>query len=353
MTMRRTRSLTRATIFLVGLLLFAGLISACAPAMTDAVQPPSALTTRGPGAAQISSLWWLMLGLGVVIFTGVVILLLMSLLRRQRGSSDTAPASDGDVGRSWIVWGGIIMPLGVLAILFVFTLRTLAAVSAPENAPLSVEIIGRQWWWEVNYAQQGITTANELHIPVGVPVQLSLESGDVIHSFWVPQLHGKMDLIPGRVNTLTIRADEAGTYRGECAEYCGVQHAHMGFIVVAQSQAEFDQWAAAQQRSAVSPQDDASQRGQQIFLDAGCAFCHTVRGLDDQSVDASAVDLGPDLTHLHTRLMIAGATLTNNRGNLAGWVVGAQHIKPGSLMPNIDLSGDDLQFLLAYLESLN
>jgi cytochrome c oxidase subunit 2 len=162
-----------------------------------------------------------------------------------------------------------------------------------------------------------------------------------------------MDLIPTRINNITIQADEAGLYRGECAEYCGLQHAHMGFMVVAQRREDFDAWIAQQQRPSDPPQGETAAYGQQVFLQAGCAHCHPVRGLNDSAVDASEVDLAPDLTHLASRLTIAGASLTNNRGNLAGWITDSQHVKPGNLMPPMYLASEDLQALLAYLETLN
>jgi cytochrome c oxidase subunit II len=213
-------------------------------------------------------------------------------------------------------------------------------------------VVGRRWWWEVKYPDQGMTTANEIHIPVGVPVQVQLQSADVIHSFWVPELHGKMDLVPTRINNIMIQADTAGVYRGQCAEFCGLQHAHMGLMVIAESKSDFDKWIRAQEQPAAAPTDQTALQGQQVFMSAGCVFCHTVRGLEDKEIDRSGVDLGPDLTHLSSRLTIAGASLTNNKGNLAGWVVDAQHVKPGSLMPNIYINSEDLQNLLAYLETL-
>jgi len=333
------------------LLLVSGL-GACASVPISPPNTPSALNPQGPGAAQISSLLGILTVIAISVVVLVTVLMFAALLRGRRATNDTPPDSDGDTGRRWLIWGGIILPLILLTIAFGSTVHTLAAITAPQNTPLSMNVTGRQWWWEVNYRDQGITTADEIHIPVGVPVQVVLESGDVIHSFWVPELHGKMDLIPGRVNTIIIQADQAGVYRGECAEYCGLQHAHMGFMVVAQSQADFDQWVAGQQKTAASPQNDTARRGQQVFLSAGCANCHNIQGLDDSSVDASKIDLGPDLTHLQSRLTIAGATLTNNQGNLAGWVVGAQHVKPGSLMPELNLAPQDLQALLAYLQTL-
>jgi cytochrome c oxidase subunit 2 len=257
------------------------------------------------------------------------------------------------VGRRWLLGGGIALPLVVLAIVFGDTVYTLAAVEALQGQPaVQIHVIARQWWWQVDYPQQGITTANEIHVPVGIPVRIQLESADVIHSFWVPQLAGKMDLIPTRINNVTLQADQTGVYRGVCAEFCGLQHAHMGFLVVAQSEGDFNAWLAAQQRPATAPTDPSARQGQRVFVSVGCVFCHTVRGLDDKSIDRSAIDLGPDLTHLSSRLTIAGASLSQNRGNLAGWVVDPQHVKPGARMPNQYLNSEDLQALLAYLATL-
>ena len=314
---------------------------------------PSTLEPRGPNAAYVAQLWWLMLGLGIAIFVLVIELLSAALLRRRRATSATAPETGGDVGRRWLLWGGIALPFVVLVIIFGDTIYTLAAIEAPQAQPaFQIHVVARQWWWQVDYPDQGITTANEMHVPVGVPVQIQLESADVIHSFWVPQLAGKMDLIPSQVNTITLQSDQAGVYRGECAEFCGLQHAHMGFMVVAQSQADFNTWLDAQNKPAIPPTDPAARQGQQVFVSAGCVFCHTVRGLDDKSIDRSAIDLGPDLTHLSSRLTIAAASLNQNRGNLAGWVLDPQHVKPGAQMPNQYINSEDLQALLAYLATL-
>jgi cytochrome c oxidase subunit II len=330
------------------------LLSACAA--NPPISPPrgpSVLDPHGPGAARIADLWWVMFGFAAFVFVLVVVLLAAALLRHRRATSETPPDGNTDVGKNWVLLGGIALPLVILAIVFGYNIHTLAAVTNPDEQPaMTIQVTGRRWWWEVNYPEQGITTANELHFPVGVPIRIELQSADVIHSFWVPQLHGKMDLIPTRINDITIQADEVGVYRGECAEYCGLQHAHMGFMAVADSSADFDAWVAAQQQPAAPPRDEAAIRGQQVFLESRCVYCHTVRGLDDSQEDASEVDLGPDLTHLFSRLTIAGASLTTNRGNLAGWIVDSQHVKPGNLMPTMTVESQDLQALLAYLETL-
>jgi cytochrome c oxidase subunit 2 len=330
------------------------LINACSAAPISPPITPSALNPNGPRATQIANLWWVMLTLGTAVFLLVVALLFAAVLRGRRATSATAPDnSSGDTGRNWPIFGGIAFPLIVIGIVFGYSIYTLAKVENPdEKAPLKINVVGRRWWWEVKYPGQAITTANEIHIPVGVPVQVELQSADVIHSFWVPELHGKMDAIPTRINSIVIEADQAGVYRGECAEFCGLQHAHMGLMVVAESQSDFDQWVTAQGQPVAEPDDPAARQGQQVFLSAGCVFCHTVRGLDDKEIDRSSVDLGPDLTHLNSRLTIAGASLTKNQGNLAGWILDAQHVKPGSLMPNMVLTSQDLQNLLAYLETL-
>jgi cytochrome c oxidase subunit 2 len=331
------------------------LAAACASVPISPGHTPSALSPNGPGAAHLAELWWVMLGLGMATWVLVIVLLFAAVGRRRRGSSATVPDSRSkDRGRNWILWGGIALPLTVIGVVFGYSTYTLAAVEAPPGPPaVDIHVIGRRWWWEIQYPDQGVITANEIHLPVGVPVKVRLESADVIHSFWVPELHGKMDLIPTRINDITLQADQTGVYRGECAEFCGLQHAHMGFMVVAQSSEEFDAWLAAQQAPATPPVDPLAARGQEVFLGAGCSFCHTVRGLDDKSLDRSAVDLGPDLTHLSSRLTLAGASLTANRGNLAGWVLDPQHVKPGALMPNNNnLEAGDLQALLAYLAGL-
>ncbi len=315
--------------------------------------PVNMLDARGPAAANIAELWWVMFVLGTAIFLLVVgIVLAIVLKRRSQADTDAVDQRPDQRDNRWIMVGGIIMPLIVLAVVFGFTMRSMADLNSDESE-LTIEVIGRRWWWEVNYPDLGITTANQIHIPVGVPVDIVLQSGDVIHSFWVPQLHGKMDAIPGRVNRLQIQADEAGHYRGECGEFCGIQHTHMGFVVVAQPPDAFDTWLAREQQPAAAPEDAQAVRGQEVFASAGCVYCHTIRGLDFSSIDASAVDLGPDLTHFASRLTIGAGILPNNRGNLSGWIANPQHIKPGVLMPASALSGDDLQALLAYLETLH
>ena len=333
------------------------LISACSNPAISPPQTPSTLDPKGPAAAHLAQLWWVMLGFGTLAYVIVLVLLFAALFRGRRATSATEPDNSNlDIGRNWPIWGGIVFPLVVIGIVFGYNIYTLAAVENPSGKPaVEIEVVGRRWWWEVKYPDEGVITANEIHIPVGKPVKVKLQSADVIHSFWIPELHGKMDLIPTRINNIVIQADQPGVYRGECAEFCGLQHAHMGFMVVAESQADYDNWVKAQQQSAAQPTDQLAQQGQQVFLNAGCVFCHTVRGLEEQEkeIDRSSVDLGPDLTHIDSRLTIAGASLEKNKGNLAGWIVDAQHVKPGALMPNMDIDSQQLQALLAYLETLH
>lgn len=337
------------------ILLFALLsVTACTAAPISPPRTPSALDPQGPGAAHLADLWWFMLALSTVVYLIVIALLFAAILRRRRATSSTEPISVmGDTGRNWVLLGGILLPLVIIGTTFASSMYTFANVDDQSGqAAFKIEVFGRRWWWEVRYLDHGVTTANEIHIPVGVPVEIQLQSADVIHSLWIPELHGKMDLIPTRINHITIQADKPGVYRGECAEFCGLQHAHMNFMVVAESEADFNAWVSAQQQPAAPPADQLAQRGQEVFFAARCVYCHTVRGLDDKSVDRSAVDLGPDLTHLFSRKTIAAASLTQNRGNLAGWISDPQHVKPGNLMPTIYMNSEDLQALLAYLETL-
>ncbi len=330
------------------------LLSSCSSVSIYPFPIPSALDPHGPIAAHQADLWWVMLAFTTAVFLLVVFLLFAAIFRRRWATSTTAPDSKGgDLGRKWLIIGGIALPLVVISILFGYSVSTFSFVeSLKDNPEEIIKVIGHRWWWEVEYPGHNITTANEIHIPVGVPVQLELEAADVIHSFWVPELSGKLDVVPTEINHLNLQVDDVGIYHGQCAEYCGIQHANMGFLVIAESNEDFNAWLDEQQQSIKTPTDQSVLQGQQVFMSAGCVFCHTVVGLDDKAIDRSAVDLGPDLTHIQSRMMIAGATLTNNRGNLEGWIANAQNVKPGVLMPNMSLNSQDLQAVLAYLEYL-
>jgi cytochrome c oxidase subunit II len=305
----------------------------------------STLDPQGPGAAQIATLWWVVLGLGAAVYLVVLGLFLFALWRGQQPPSPGPAQARRDT--RLIVWGGIILPALVLVVLFVFTANTLRALSTTPvlGQELVIQVVGRQWWWEIRYPQQGIETANELHLPAGQPVKIELLAQDVIHSFWVPQLQGKLDMIPGQVNELWLQADQVGEYGGLCAEFCGMQHAKMAFRVVAQTPAEFATWLDQQAQPAATPINAQEQRGQAIFLTTNCAYCHTLRGT------SATGKLGPDLTHLASRRTLAAATLPNNLENLSSWITDPQHVKPGNLMPATALPSEDLLALLAYLSA--
>jgi len=314
---------------------------------------PSALDPHGVRAVQIAADWWGMAIAAAAIWAGVMSLLALALLPRQRGVDQWALAEDYREtprgGLALVVAGGIVMPVIVLGVLAFVGSRALAAQVTPASpTAFEVDVTGHQFWWEVHYPSQQITTANEIHVPVGQSVQLTLHGADVIHSFWVPQLMGKMDLIPGQTNTTWLRADAPGVYRGQCAEYCGLQHAHMAFLVIADPPDQFAAWAAAQAQPASQPTDPALQDGAQVFARQGCIGCHAIRyGAGD-----TGGKIGPDLTHLASRGTIAAGTLDNTRGNLGGWIMNSQALKPGNLMPPMPMDGPSLQALLTYLESL-
>jgi cytochrome c oxidase subunit II len=243
-----------------------------------------------------------------------------------------------------------------LAVLLVFLVVSFLtgrayAVTPVSGRPLQISVVGHQWWWEVQYADsvnsRSLTTANEIHLPVGRTVILKMTSHDVIHSFWVPNLAGKKDLVPGYSTTTWLRADRPGIYRGQCAEFCGHQHALMGLLVIAEPPAQFARWYDAQLADAMPPTDTVASTGKNVFLGAhGCVLCHTVRGT------AAGGTVGPDLTHLASRRTLAAATVPNTRGWLGGWVMDPQGIKPGAKMPPNDMRPDELQALLTYLQSL-
>lgn len=300
---------------------------------------PAALDPHGPGAARITDLWWAMFWLASAIYVGVMAFIAVALFRR-RGATPGPVA-----GSRFIVAGGVVLPSVVLLLLFFLTLRALDASATRETA-FTIQVTGRQYWWEVRYPASGVVTANEIRIPVGQPVRLELTSDDVVHNLWVPELLGKFDLIPGKTNVTWIQADRPGTFNGICAEYCGIQHAKMRFVVVAESPEQYAAWLEGQRQPAAAPTDPLRLRGQQAFRAADCGTCHTIAGVN------TAARVGPDLTHLASRRTLGAGTLPNTRGNLAGWILNPQSIKPGNTMPPTALSGEDLQALLAYLESL-
>ncbi|MFC7477229.1 cytochrome c oxidase subunit II [Dankookia sp. GCM10030260] len=298
----------------------------------------------GPQAGHIAELTWVLFLGGTAIFLLTMGFLAAALLapgklRRAMGS------------RRFVIGGGIIFPTVTLAALLLYSLGISRALTLPGGeAPLRVEIIGRQYWWEVRYPDlgEGAVTANELHLPVGREVELQLSSGDVIHSVWIPNLHGKMDMIPGRVNRQRLRVDRTGVLRGQCTEFCGVQHTFMAFAVVAHEPDAFAAWVARQRAPVPPPATAAQAEGMRIFGEAGCGACHAVRGTEWQG------RLAPDLSRIGARLTLGAGMLENHRGNLTGWIAGTQDIKPGNAMPPYGraLEGAALLALADWLEAL-
>ena len=291
----------------------------------------SALAPAGPEGEILAEMAWVLFIGGTVIFVAVMALALWAL-RGGRALSE----------RALIVGGDIVFPTVTLAILLVYTLVRGEQVQAPADEALRIEVTGEQWWWRVRYldanGRPDFETANEIRIPAGKPVLLELKSADVIHSFWVPSLAGKLDMIPGRTNRLRILAARPGEYRGQCAEYCGGPHAFMAFFVVALEEQAFDEWIRIQRRSA---------QGDNLLFNSHCGSCHTVRGT------AAAGTRGPDLTHVASRKTIGAALLPMNKGAVAGWIASSQHLKPGNLMPSFQhFRGEELRELAAYVESL-
>jgi cytochrome c oxidase subunit 2 len=330
---------------LAALLLLAGLVAGCG-------NQQSTLRPHSHAAHSIATLWWVMLTAATVIF-GVVVVLLLAAVARRRGDAEP-PRWAANLGAPFVLVGGLVVPTLLLVGLFVLTLvvlpKTSPAASAHSGASgaagLEVLVTGRQWFWDVEYPARHVRTANEIHIPVGETVTIRVQSGDVIHSLWIPELNRKIDTIPDQTNSIRVKVDRAGTYRGQCAEFCGLQHAHMGLWVVAEPRADFRRWLAEQAGPARRPSDETIARGQQVFLGSACVYCHTIAGTN------ASGRVGPDLTHVASRLSLAAATIPNSVGNLAGWILDPQHVKPGNRMPATDLTGPDLQALLAYLESL-
>jgi cytochrome c oxidase subunit 2 len=317
----------------------------------------------GSGAALIHELSLALYAGGALIFVFVMVLLLHAVFSRARPIRP----------RLWLAGGGLMFPAAVLAALLGYSvavsntlynfqgegvLRFLldcvsdasrALGGASRNAVVRIEVNARQWWWEVKYRDGAgeFELANELHLPAGRPVEIELVTEDVIHSFWVPSLAGKVDMIPGHRNRLVLTADVPGVHRGQCAEYCGGQHALMGIVAVVETEADFQLWRERQARDAAPPADDFLAEGRAAFMRGGCADCHTVRGTEARG------DLGPDLTHVGSRRMLGAGVLDNHVGTMAGWVAGGQGVKPGNAMPDARVyDGRELRAVSAWLMSL-
>jgi cytochrome c oxidase subunit 2 len=331
-------------------------------ALAIALGPHSVLDPAGPQAARVEWLWWVLFAGAAVAYAGVMITVGLVLLRARRADrTSRPPVTEGGPGPSSDparerrlrrgVGAAVAASVVVLFAVMIASFQTSRAMSTPPTAdPVAIRLTGHQWWWEARYDDPVpgniVTTANEIHIPVGRPVAFTLTSGDVIHSLWVPSLSGKRDLIPGQNATIWFMADKPGVYRGQCAEFCGFQHAKMAIAVVAESPEEFAAWLERQRQPAVAPADPGLARGQQIFLSGPCVMCHAIGGTSAGS------RFGPDLTHVASRTAIAGETLENTRGHLAGWILDSQEIKPGNHMPPVPLAPGDLEALLTYVESL-
>ncbi len=313
--------------------------------------PYNSLDPAGPVAEKQANLYWLVFWIAAAVFVLVEGGLLFALVRFRRRSADDAPRQIHGNTRLEMLW--TILPALLLAGVAVPTVGTIFDLSArPEGDVLEVNVTGHQWWWEIEYPDLGVVTANEVHVPTDRPVAVNLTSEDVIHSFSVPRLAGKQDLIPGRTNTIYLRAPEAGTYLGQCQEFCGLSHANMRFRVVAQDPVDFEQWAQGQTRvAAVPPRSTLEAEGLQYFSTGQCIGCHTVDG-----VESAVGRVGPNLTHLASRETFAGAIFELNEENLTRWLEDAPAEKPGSKMPSglkdMGLTGEQIEALVAYLLSL-
>lgn len=305
--------------------------------------PPSPLNPASKQAQDIANLFWITFWIATAIFILVEGLLLYAVIRFRRRKPEVIPPKIHGSTPLEIAW--TVAPALILLIVYVLMVRTMGATAEPPAGAMRIKVIGHLWWWEFQYPELGITTANELHVPVGQPVIVELISDNVIHSFWAPQLAGKTDMIPGQTNTMWFQADQAGTYGGRCAELCGAQHAGMLFQVIAEPAEQFAQWVAQQQTPPAAATGEAA-RGEQVFLTGACFTCHTINGTAAQGI------IGPNLTHFGSRRTIAGVIPENTPDNLVRWLADPQAIKPLNKMPKLNLSQDDIKALVQYLNSL-
>ncbi|PSO14077.1 cytochrome c oxidase subunit II [Bradyrhizobium sp. MOS003] len=309
----------------------------------------SALDVYGSAAISLKHLIILIVAVCSVVWM-LVMIALIAALWRNRDARSSSPEPGRERRMTMAVIGAVVATVLIISTFTVMSFIATRALTVASQDDLTVRVRGLQWWWGLEYVgpdpSHRFETANEIHIPVGRNVRLQLEGLDVIHSFWVPSLAGKQDLVPGRPNELTIRVERAGVYRGQCAEFCGMQHAHMALLVIAEPQEDFDKWATAQRQVATPPTDEEAAAGLRTFLTKPCAACHTVRGT------AAAGTTGPDLTHVGSRRTIASGMFETTRGSLAAWIADPQTIKPGNNMPLVPLTPDELRAVSAYLASL-
>ena len=308
----------------------------------------SMFNPQGPAARTIADLGWILIVSCTAVYGIVMAALGWAVMRTRRETDDLVQTT---ARLATVVAGAVVL---TAAILVAFTAASAAfgrgLTAPPGRAAISVDVVAHQWWWDFQYRHESrpdlVTSPNELHLPVGIPVVLKVQSRDVIHSFWVPNLHGKRDLIPGETTHLWIQADRPGLYRGQCAEFCGHQHAQMAFNVVAEPMQRFQDWFDNQRKPAVEPATDADRRGRDLFLRSTCVACHAIGGTEAGS------RVGPDLTHVGSRLTIAAGTLPNTREHLTRWVFNPSLIRPGVRMPANPLSPDELEAVVSYLRSL-
>jgi cytochrome c oxidase subunit 2 len=315
------------------------------PVVVITASAPSPLSPAGSEAHRLAGLWWLLLVLAAAVVVLVIVLAVVAMFRPADGADEGEQGHRRD--QRFIVGGGLVMPVVILAVAGVATVTTTQALRRPHRGELRVEVTGEQWFWRVHYPVGDVTTANEIRLPEGQPVDVVIRSADVAHSFWVPQLAGKVDAIPGQTNHLRFTADRIGTYRGECAEFCGLQHAHMAFVVRVVSADRFERWLHERTSDSVDPAPGSqADAGRRRFATSTCAGCHTVRGVSDGT-------RGPDLSDLGSRPTLGAGTLVNDPAHLTAWIRNPQDSKPGAHMPPTELSSRDIAELVAYLESLH
>lgn len=331
------------------------------PILAKAWEAHDALDAAGPQARKIETLYWFFLAICAVVYVITILFIVIPAIRawsaaRRRSQAEqlevTTPSPGAEQRRATIVWGAVLLTVLIMFALLVGDFATGRALHAKptDQTPLHINLTARQWWWEAEYSDampsNSVTTANEIHIPVGRPIEFELRSADVIHSFWIPNLSGKKDMIPDHRTKIWLTADKPGEYWGQCAEFCGYQHAKMRLLVIAESADKFEAWRGAGMQPSTEPLTDLQRTGRQVFMQHACILCHTIGGTEARA------RVGPDLTHVASRRMLASNWLPNRPGHLAGWIIDPQKIKPGTRMPQNYLRPHELRALLEYLEIL-